>query len=328
MNKQLFLRIADRLLVDHYKIRVTDTNLEHQADLLIAAGERPYEAINGIAGDYELVRADISGFANRHVKLSKQDEIKAISALGIFMLDDEPECGCCGGQTEVVEVVDGLQHRLCRDCGHEFNAQAESEFWQIVDSRNLVKDGVSSVCQQICNGTTCSPGPVCQHGVDQKTEWPARAVSSPELIFVELDNGDTALFVNGDAIHQMDAGEEGVTPLTIGDALAKQLNVNLQCFKLSVPDDEEWAWNDIYETLPPALIEQKFYAISGRIPGTKDDVIYLFKAASYEEACATFAEKLWVDETEEDRDAILREHGVDVLIDAAVVSKSEIVVAS
>lgn len=74
----------------------------------------------------------------------------------------------------------------------------------------------------------------------------------PEVIVVNLANGDVALFVNSDAIYQLDASESGESPSTIGEHLAKAMGVELQSFSMGVPSDEEWSWNDVYELLPPA----------------------------------------------------------------------------
>lgn len=75
-------------------------------------------------------------------------------------------------------------------------------------------------------------------------------MNTPELIFVSLQNGDTALFVNGDAVLSLDASEAGQSPGEIGDYLAKALGVPLQSIEMAVPADDDWSWNDVYELLP------------------------------------------------------------------------------
>ncbi len=36
----------------------------------------------------------------------------------------------------------------------------------------LRAEGIESYCQQICGGGYCGTGPVCQYGIDAKTEMP------------------------------------------------------------------------------------------------------------------------------------------------------------
>lgn len=76
------------------------------------------------------------------------------------------------------------------------------------------------------------------------------SIPTPEIIAVKLDNGDCALFVNGDAIYQLDASESGQCPFEIGEQLAKALHTPLREIATSTPVDDEWSWNDVYELLP------------------------------------------------------------------------------
>lgn len=70
-----------------------------------------------------------------------------------------------------------------------------------------------------------------------------------EIIAVKLDNGDTALFVNGDAVLSKDASTIVQDPAEVGQYLAKALGANLQQFNIETPRDEDWSWNDVYELL-------------------------------------------------------------------------------
>jgi hypothetical protein len=81
-------------------------------------------------------------------------------------------------------------------------------------------------------------------------------VSKPEIISVTLSNGDVALFVNSDAVLQLDAQDAGQNPAEIGKYLAKALGVELQEINMDVPTDEEWCWNDVYELLPPTELAE------------------------------------------------------------------------
>lgn len=78
-----------------------------------------------------------------------------------------------------------------------------------------------------------------------------------ELICVSLNNGDCALFLNGDAVYQLDAQDHGQNPAEIGEALAKALDVTLTNIAMDVPSDEDWCWNDVYELLPPQEAESE-----------------------------------------------------------------------
>lgn len=75
-------------------------------------------------------------------------------------------------------------------------------------------------------------------------------MKQPEIIAVTLANGDCALFVNGDAVIQLDACDSGNDPAETGQYLAKALAVEMQQFSMETPSDEDWSWNDVYELLP------------------------------------------------------------------------------
>jgi hypothetical protein len=79
---------------------------------------------------------------------------------------------------------------------------------------------------------------------------PTEMIKKPEVIVVTLFNGDVALFVNTDAVMQLDASEAGSDPGMIGKYLAKALGVELQTFSIAVPSDPDWSWHDVYELLP------------------------------------------------------------------------------
>ena len=76
-------------------------------------------------------------------------------------------------------------------------------------------------------------------------------MKTPEIIAVTLSNRDTALFVNTDAILQMDASEAGQSPTEVGKYLAAALGTVCHEIAMDVPTDREWSWNDVYELLPP-----------------------------------------------------------------------------
>lgn len=76
-------------------------------------------------------------------------------------------------------------------------------------------------------------------------------MKQPEIIAVTLANGDVALFVNGDAVIQLDAGESGNDPAETGEYLAKALGVEMQKISMDEPSEDDWSWNDVYELLTP-----------------------------------------------------------------------------
>jgi hypothetical protein len=84
----------------------------------------------------------------------------------------------------------------------------------------------------------------------RKTYQEGREDAQPEIIAVSLDNGDSALFVNKDAVYQLDASESGQSPLSLGEYLAKSLGTELRTVNMPVPNDDEWSWNDVYELVP------------------------------------------------------------------------------
>jgi hypothetical protein len=122
-------------------------------------------------------------------------------------------------------------------------------------------------------------------------------VSKPEIISVTLSNGDVALFVNSDAVLQLDAQDAGQNPAEVGKYLAEALGVELQEINMDVPTDEDWNWNDVYELLPPAeklsdsgadaasrmcdrLLNSEEHAVDDAVPGVAYDAAELIQRLS------------------------------------------------
>lgn len=66
---------------------------------------------------------------------------------------------------------------------------------------------------------------------------------------IQLDNGDEAIYLNGDFIACCDQGDGDAPVLALGRTLAAVMDVPFQLLTHSVPEDEEWAWNDITDAL-------------------------------------------------------------------------------
>ena len=66
---------------------------------------------------------------------------------------------------------------------------------------------------------------------------------------IQLDNGDEAIYLNGDFIACSDLGEGDAPVLALGKTLAATMDVPFQSLTHPVPDDEEWAWNDVTDAL-------------------------------------------------------------------------------
>ncbi len=72
-----------------------------------------------------------------------------------------------------------------------------------------------------------------------------------EVFFISLENGDTAIVVNGRLVQSLDAGDQGPSLADVAESLAASLNVQLQSISMAVPPDSDWNWDDVIELLPP-----------------------------------------------------------------------------
>lgn len=75
-----------------------------------------------------------------------------------------------------------------------------------------------------------------------------------------------------------------------------------------------------------ALMNVRYWAVSGRIPGDDEDVTHILRAVSRAQAEAAFGELLWDDERDAHtrRPDTIAKHGLDVFITSVVVSDSPI----
>lgn len=75
-------------------------------------------------------------------------------------------------------------------------------------------------------------------------------MKQPEVFFISLENGGTAIVVNGRLVQSLDAGDQGPSLADVAGSLAAALNVELQSISMPVPPDSDWNWDDVIELLP------------------------------------------------------------------------------
>ncbi|EKQ5163001.1 hypothetical protein P5Q53_004268 [Salmonella enterica] len=66
---------------------------------------------------------------------------------------------------------------------------------------------------------------------------------------IQLDNGDEALYLHGECLACADFAERDDAVTGTGERLAAVLGVPFRLLALPVPEDEEWAWNDVVAAL-------------------------------------------------------------------------------
>lgn len=66
---------------------------------------------------------------------------------------------------------------------------------------------------------------------------------------IQLDNGEDAIYLDGEFIACCDLNERDDSVISSGEIIAEKLGVPFRLLSLPVPDDEEWSWNDITDSL-------------------------------------------------------------------------------
>lgn len=66
---------------------------------------------------------------------------------------------------------------------------------------------------------------------------------------IQLDNGDEAVYLDGECIACCDIGDRDDAVVGTGQRIAGKMGVPFQLLSLPVPEDEEWSWNDITDSL-------------------------------------------------------------------------------
>jgi hypothetical protein len=122
-----------------------------------------------------------------------------------------------------------------------FQVKAESE--------NEANEMVRNHCGLVMGGNIHTT--LNERDVDWQFDAHPQAIVSEEIILVELDNEDSALFVNGRCAASSEASEgDPNTPLDIAVVLAG-LGHDVRHVVMDVPTDDDWSWDDVYELLPP-----------------------------------------------------------------------------
>ncbi|MBY6260093.1 DUF5983 family protein [Phytobacter diazotrophicus] len=66
---------------------------------------------------------------------------------------------------------------------------------------------------------------------------------------IQLNNGDEAIYIDGECIACCDIGERDDAVIATGQRIAEKMGVPFHMLTLTAPDDEEWSWNDITDSL-------------------------------------------------------------------------------
>lgn len=66
---------------------------------------------------------------------------------------------------------------------------------------------------------------------------------------IQLDNGDEALYLYGECLACASFADKDDPVSGTGERLAETLGVPFRLLSLPIPEDEEWAWNDIIASL-------------------------------------------------------------------------------
>ncbi len=66
---------------------------------------------------------------------------------------------------------------------------------------------------------------------------------------LKLDNGDEAIYLDGDFIACCDFADRDAAVIGLGMQLSRVMGVPFQLLTLPVPENEEWCWNEITDEL-------------------------------------------------------------------------------
>jgi len=66
---------------------------------------------------------------------------------------------------------------------------------------------------------------------------------------IQLDNGDEAIFLDGECLASCDIGERDDAVIGTGQRIAEKMGVPFQLLSLPVPEDEGWSWDGIVASL-------------------------------------------------------------------------------
>lgn len=75
-------------------------------------------------------------------------------------------------------------------------------------------------------------------------------VNSPYgITAIQLVNGDEAFYLHGEFVACADMAERDDSVIPLAEHLASVMGVPFQLLECPVPDNEEWAWNDVVASL-------------------------------------------------------------------------------
>lgn len=66
---------------------------------------------------------------------------------------------------------------------------------------------------------------------------------------IQLDNGDESIYLHGEFVACADIEKRDDSILSLAEHLATVMGVPYRLLILTVPDDKEWAWNDVIASL-------------------------------------------------------------------------------
>lgn len=75
-------------------------------------------------------------------------------------------------------------------------------------------------------------------------------MKKPEIILVELRNGDAAIFLNSEVVYALEAENTGPCAIVTANNIAEALGVEVLAVEMDVPADGDWNWGDVYELVP------------------------------------------------------------------------------
>jgi hypothetical protein len=140
MNVQLFQKIAEALLQNHYGLTLGDTRLNEPQYVAVVMGSatRPFEYLIAHARDCDLRRIDGDTLlgCSTTAAITMRHELSVLADINpIVLLSERPVvCGSCGSRTDFDVLEQGLgkqkpprQYHRCLNttCGNEFIAEDE-----------------------------------------------------------------------------------------------------------------------------------------------------------------------------------------------------------
>lgn len=77
---------------------------------------------------------------------------------------------------------------------------------------------------------------------------------------IDLENGEFALYINGHYLSSEDGSGEKLYLGDILERLSRLPGVTTETVERPVPDSDEWSWNDVADSVFPALFSTRLPA--------------------------------------------------------------------